>query len=192
MLVDAQERKCYTTGNLHGMLSKHSSTYPARPRVPPKRSEKNAPDDLKSKKQTTFDGVSSKVGKDTTSKKEAGKDTVVKREADGHNVKTENNGQAMEGVRVKLEDKLASMRTKKTDEDVEMTDAASIQSGISTPTTKSDAEKSSNTLANASYGAAASKPRAHLTSTTNAPQIIRKRKPADPFMPQPNRKPRKG
>jgi len=89
-----------------------------------------------------------------------------------------------------LEDKLASMRKKKGAEDVEMADADSARSGASTPTIQSEPMSASDSVSSGT--ATVAKPRTYLLPTTTAPQIIRKRKkPADPFMPQPNRKSRK-
>jgi senataxin len=188
LLDDAQERNSYISGDLHGMLRKQSSSFPAKSRALVKQPKGSVSDHAGAGKQMrSAETDHSKV--QTNSMK-------IKKEDMNQDVKNED---VMEGVRVKLEDRLASIRTKKAGEDVEMADADSAQSGASTPTVKeekSEGEQQNKPHAAATLppgAAAAAKPKAYLTPTTTAPQIIRKRKkPADPFMPQPNRKPRTG
>jgi senataxin len=184
LLDDARDRKSYITGNLHGMLKAPSSNFPAKTHSLTKHSKSSVSSNNGSAKQNRNTGV-------TTNKVQGNNITGVKSEANGQKVKKEDDVQAMEGVRVKLEDRLASMRTKKGEEDVEMADADSTRSGASTPTVNSEPVSASASVS--SGPAAAAKPRTYLLPTTTTPQIIRKRKkPADPFMPQPNRKQRKG
>lgn len=173
LLIDAQQRNCYTTGDLHGMLRKPSSSFPAKPRAPAKSSKGLALDNIEAKNQNgAADGI-----------------VKPKNEPVGQKVKVkeQQGSEAMEGVRVKLEDKLASMRSKKADEDIEMADADSARSGASTPTVKSESE--GNKEPALATGAAGQKPRAHPMPTA-APPIIRKRKPTGPFLPA-SRKQRK-
>ncbi|KAG9975445.1 hypothetical protein KCU78_g22719, partial [Aureobasidium melanogenum] len=177
LLDDARDRNCYITGNLHGMLKAHSSKFPAKKTPLIKHSKVSASTGTKQNGST---GVSTN--------KAQGNSTNTKKEADGQKIQKEADVQAMEGVRVKLEDKLASIRTKKGEEDVEMADAESARSGASTPTVNSEPVSASASVASGPTA----KPKTYLLPTTTTPQIIRKRKkPADPFMPQPTRKPRK-
>ncbi|KAI4743639.1 hypothetical protein E4T50_05936 [Aureobasidium sp. EXF-12298] len=180
LLDDARDRNCYITGNLHGMLKAHSSKFPAKKTPLIKHSKVSASNGNGGTKQNGSTGV--------ITNKAQGNSTNTKKEADGQKIQKEADVQAMEGVRVKLEDKLASMRTKKGEEDVEMADAESARSGASTPTVNSEPVSASASVASGPTA----KPKTYLLPTTTTPQIIRKRKkPADPFMPQPTRKPRK-
>ncbi|KAG9623292.1 hypothetical protein KCU64_g20376, partial [Aureobasidium melanogenum] len=153
------------------MLKAHSSKFPAKKTPLIKHPKVSVSNGNGGAKQNGSTGV-----------------TTNKAQGNSANTKKETDGQAMEGVRVKLEDKLASMRTKKGEEDVEMADAESARSGASTPTVNSEPVSASASVASGP----AAKPKTYLLPTTTTPQIIRKRKkPADPFMPQPTRKPRK-
>ena len=183
LLDDARNRQSYITGNLHGMLKAHSSSFPAKTHSLTKGPKSSISNNNGSAKQNANTGVSAN--------KAQANNIRVRNETDGQKSKSENDVQAMEGVRVKLEDKLASIRTKKGEEDVEMADADSARSGASTPTVNSEPVSASASVS--SGPAAAAKPKTYMLPTTTTPQIIRKRKkPADPFMPQPNRKARKG
>ncbi|KAI5273615.1 hypothetical protein E4T47_03117 [Aureobasidium subglaciale] len=179
LLDDARDRNNYITGDLHGMLRAHSSKFPAKTHSLTKNS-KGVANGSGAAKQNENTRV--------TANRAQGNGLIPKKEVDDQKVKTEDNAQAMEGVRVKLEDKLASMRSRKGNEDVEMADAESARSGASTPTVNSEPPSATESVS----GPAAAKPKAYLLPTPTAPQVIRKRKkPADPFMPPAHRKPRK-
>ncbi|TIA25321.1 hypothetical protein D6C81_01853 [Aureobasidium pullulans] len=182
LLEDARDRNSYISGDLHGMLKSHSSSFPAKSQTLPKQIKGSVSNGARGSIQSgPTEGISSRA---------QGNGTNIKKDADGQKTMREESTQAMEGVRVKLEDKLASMRKKKGAEDVEMADADSARSGASTPTIQSEPMSASDSVSSGT--ATVAKPRTYLLPTTTAPQIIRKRKkPADPFMPQPNRKSRK-
>ncbi|TIA72814.1 hypothetical protein D6C83_00795 [Aureobasidium pullulans] len=182
LLEDARDRNSYISGDLHGMLKSHSSSFPVKSQTLPKQIKGSVSNGARGSIQSgPTEGISSRA---------QGNGTNIKKDADGQKTMREESTQAMEGVRVKLEDKLASMRKKKGAEDVEMADADSARSGASTPTIQSEPMSASDSVSSGT--ATVAKPRTYLLPTTTAPQIIRKRKkPADPFMPQPNRKSRK-
>ena len=182
LLEDARDRNSYISGDLHGMLKSHSSSFPAKSQTLPKQIKGSVSNGARGSNQSgATEGISSRA---------QGNGTNINKDVDGQKTMREEPTQAMEGVRVKLEDKLASMRKKKGAEDVEMADADSARSGASTPTIQSEPMSASDSVSSGT--ATIAKPRTYLLPTTTAPQIIRKRKkPADPFMPQPNRKSRK-
>ncbi|GAB7346709.1 hypothetical protein MBLNU459_g1824t4 [Dothideomycetes sp. NU459] len=212
LIVDAQERDSYSTGDVSAMLRKHSSTYPAKPRSSVRKVNKSA---------TEYNHANGHSRKNETSRAEkrirspsgsGNSDDSADRAK--KSVKKEPLSDTMEGVRVKIEDKLAGIRArtgaevKVKDEDVEMRDADVSSGGESSirravtkvaQTERVKPETPASEEDKKSLASGGSTPRLADQSAPGQasgkapppgrapPPVIRKRRPADPFMPASNR-----
>ncbi|KAL1311230.1 hypothetical protein AAFC00_001420 [Neodothiora populina] len=189
LLVDARERACYVDNDVMSKLRKHSSQFPA------KATKMSA--GLSAMKTNTPIKVEAPAHKQLPKTSNGGvKESVSKPQM----VKSEPRDDAMQGVKVKVEDKITAMRSVATtvgesrsikDGDVEMRDAGmGSRSGSGTPRPLANATTvDSKTSEPAGAGGAANpKPRTQQIPGRAAAPVIRKRKPADPFMPAQKRK----
>ncbi|KAF1348692.1 SEN1 N terminal-domain-containing protein [Delphinella strobiligena] len=185
LLVDARQRGCFIAGDIPSKLRQHSSKFPANIQV--KKENAINPERTDGLSKTRSDGRSS---------------LVVKTEP----VEVDHDDDAMEGVKVKLEDRLQGMRSGLTSrrvspgesEDAEMRDAGTSTSSDGTPITATSVvihdEARSETLAldgnkkSTPADGVAPKTKTQPAPGKAPPPIIRKRKPADPFMPRKQQK----
>lgn len=191
LLVDARERGCYNSGDVLAQLRKHSSQFPAKSHSKSKKAKapmtnaskppvKVEPD---ARSSSSIDGRKESIAGPPSLKVEPG-------------VKVEPQSDAMEGVKVKLEDKITGLRSKqiavKNHEDVDMQDANSVsRSGTMTPrstTSVVDLEKARSETPGSDGAAGISNPKPRALPGKAAAPLIRKRKAADPFIPRKQQK----
>lgn len=176
LIDDATERECYIGQDVMGKLRTPSSQYPARATKMSRGLVSKANPHVQS----------SEAGRRTSDRKTSASETSL--------IKTETSGDAMQGVKMRLEDKikaqtLSGLRRAEVKSDIDMEDAdASAHSGSVTPVTVTHAIKAENIEASGSDKdkKPSIAPRPHMQP--GKPPIIRKRKPADPFMPAQKRK----
>lgn len=181
LIVDAQDRGCYTTGDLPAMFMKHSSSFPAKAHpksknLVPQNAAKVNPI---STSDTSRNETSKDISKDLPSRSLSAK-------ANAQHGQGLSDGDAMEGVKTKLEDKISSMRQKvaseASEEDNDMPDAdQSSRGGTMTPRAAGTPGFGGDKRLEPGPSNPAARP--PIMAGRAAPPIIRKRKPADPFMP---------
>ncbi|KAJ9631895.1 DEAD-box type RNA helicase [Taxawa tesnikishii (nom. ined.)] len=191
LVVDAKDRGTYTTGDLMSMLRQHSSNFPAKPSNVVKKSAKSVQNGFSSDNavsdgraasiSSTGSGRSTPVYQDPTARVK--EEIRVKEEA---RIKDEERSSPipMEG-RSSVPPKIDV-----DEQDVEMEDAYSesrsgtltLQNGLVKP------ETGEAKPATAPKTQDATRPRASMPAKPAQPAIMRKRKPADPFMPKKQQK----
>lgn len=200
LVVDAKARDCYTSGDLMGMLRKPSSNFPAAKKKPIVKQMAKQPTTGIDKGLTNNDrsmsATSNSSGRSIPSvKQEIKPELAIKTEV------TEDTPTPMEGIRVKLEDKIKSIRSpsatgsnrsspslKLEQQDVEMADAASDpRSGTATPLRDDRSMTDSKARSETPVSGEDRKQKsvAPRPATANPPPaaVPRKRKPTGPFMP---------
>lgn len=192
LIVDATERECYISKDVLGKLRKHSSQFPAKTTKMSKGLATSKPSAHVSAESS---GRSSPVIAKPSSRKSSASGAPV--------VKTESGGDAMEGIKVKVEDKIKAMYRPESpavstrgDGDVEMEDASTgDHSGSVTPRSASHTIKTEKPVPGTSGSESERKPAVASSVVPKprpppgqAPPMVRKRKPADPFLPTQKRK----
>lgn len=205
LIVDAKSRDSYSTGNVPAMLRQHSSTYPAKSRSSMQKTVNTAAEagPRNGRPRGNEHDRHEKRARSTSGSADGDSAHSMKKSR----VKSEAGSDAMEGVRVKLEDKVAGIRaknglgTKIKNEDVDMKDAD--MGKITEPSTLRAVASVADTSRNGSetpgsgeekkpVASGRSTPKPGDTASGKAPPpVIRRRKAADPFMPASRAKPSK-